>query len=187
MAASSSSGSSFTSSSLGRPPTYSRSYISPVDSTWTPTSGVSTASAPSLGGSFVPHSGLRSLDIGPPGYQATMYVHLKLCISPSNNSESSSRTHQTSALSISALGRWWGRSSAACYGNVAIRMKFWSITVRLYRRLYYRNANTYSAVQCAVRHLPSHAPFTAPAISRSVRHGTICDICRAASHPIYDK
>ncbi|TFB06162.1 hypothetical protein CCMA1212_002303 [Trichoderma ghanense] len=37
MAASSSSGSSFTSSSLGRPPTYSRSYVSPVDSTWTQT------------------------------------------------------------------------------------------------------------------------------------------------------
>ncbi|KAL6690327.1 Acetokinase family domain-containing protein [Trichoderma pleuroticola] len=47
MAASSSSGSSFTSSSLGRPPTYSRSYVSPVDSTWTQTSEISTISATS--------------------------------------------------------------------------------------------------------------------------------------------
>ncbi|KAM3508448.1 hypothetical protein MY10362_001179 [Beauveria mimosiformis] len=69
----SSSSSSFTSSSLGRPPTYSRSYASPVDSTWTPTSGVSVASAPSsIGGSFVPRSSLRPLDIGPPGFQATI-------------------------------------------------------------------------------------------------------------------
>ncbi|XWW93172.1 hypothetical protein V2A60_001101 [Cordyceps javanica] len=69
----SSSGSSFTSSSLGRPPTYSRSYTSPVDSTWTPTSGISIASAPSsIGGSFVPRSSLRPLDIGPPGFQATI-------------------------------------------------------------------------------------------------------------------
>ncbi|KAJ6790108.1 hypothetical protein PWT90_02112 [Aphanocladium album] len=72
----SSSGSSFTSSSLGRPPTYSRSYVSPVDSTWTPTSGVSIASAPSsIGGSFVPRSSLRPLDIGPPGFQATIQYH----------------------------------------------------------------------------------------------------------------
>ncbi|ATY62209.1 hypothetical protein CCM_01105 [Cordyceps militaris CM01] len=69
----SSSSSSFTSSSLGRPPTYSRSYTSPVDSTWTPTSGISIASAPSsIGGSFVPRSSLRPLDIGPPGFQATI-------------------------------------------------------------------------------------------------------------------
>ncbi|KAL3961690.1 hypothetical protein ACCO45_003213 [Purpureocillium lilacinum] len=46
-AASSSSGSSFTSSSLGRPPTYSRSYATPQTS-------------------------LRHLDLGPPGYQATI-------------------------------------------------------------------------------------------------------------------
>lgn len=73
-AASSSSGSSFTSSSLGRPPTYSRSYTSPVDSTWTPTSGISTISVPSTGGSAAPQaSSPRPLDLGPPGYQATMY------------------------------------------------------------------------------------------------------------------
>ncbi|KAH7160193.1 Acetokinase family-domain-containing protein [Dactylonectria estremocensis] len=46
----SSSGSSFTSSSLGRPPTYGRTYASPVDSTWTPTSGISTISAPTTEG-----------------------------------------------------------------------------------------------------------------------------------------
>jgi hypothetical protein len=68
MAASSSSGSSFASSSLGRPPTYySRSYVSPVDSAWTPTSGVSTASVPSTD-STTP----QPLDLGPPGYQATI-------------------------------------------------------------------------------------------------------------------
>ncbi|UNI15190.1 hypothetical protein JDV02_001748 [Purpureocillium takamizusanense] len=71
-ATSSSSGSSFTSSSLGRPPTYSRSYVSPVDSTWTPTSGISTISAPSTGGSAAPQTSLRHLDLGPPGYQATI-------------------------------------------------------------------------------------------------------------------
>ncbi|GAB0132356.1 hypothetical protein EsDP_00000796 [Epichloe bromicola] len=71
-AASSSSGSSFTSSSLGRPPTYSRSYASPVNSTWTPTSGVSTLSVPSTGSAVAPQTALRPLDLGPPGYQATM-------------------------------------------------------------------------------------------------------------------
>lgn len=58
-----------------------------------------------------------------------MYVNLKLCRSASNRSESSSKTHQTSEPYISALGRWWGRSSAACYGKVAIRMKCWSTIV----------------------------------------------------------
>ncbi|KAH0596412.1 hypothetical protein MHUMG1_05529 [Metarhizium humberi] len=72
--ASSSSGSSFTSSSLGRPPTYSRSHVSPVDSTWTPTSGVSTLSAPSTGGSVALQTSLRPLDLGPPGYQATIVL-----------------------------------------------------------------------------------------------------------------
>ncbi|KHN98516.1 uncharacterized protein MAM_03640 [Metarhizium album ARSEF 1941] len=71
-AASSSSGSSFTSSSLGRPPTYGPSYASPLDSTWTPTSGVSTLSAPSAGDSVAPQTSLRPLELGPPGYQATI-------------------------------------------------------------------------------------------------------------------
>lgn len=76
MAASSSSGSSFTSSSLGRPPTYSRSYVSPVDSTWTQTSEISTISATSTSESVAPAASLRPLDLGPPGYTATMYDEL---------------------------------------------------------------------------------------------------------------
>ncbi|KAL7784736.1 Acetokinase family domain-containing protein [Trichoderma afarasin] len=72
MAASSSSGSSFTSSSLGRPPTYSRSYVSPVDSTWTQTSEISTISATSTSESVLPAASLRPLDLGPPGYTATI-------------------------------------------------------------------------------------------------------------------
>lgn len=68
----SSSGSSFTSSSLGRPPTYGRTYVSPVDSTWTPTSGISTISAPTTEGSGI---GTSVLDLGPPGFQATMCDH----------------------------------------------------------------------------------------------------------------
>lgn len=76
MAASSSSGSSFTSSSLGRPPTYSRSYVSPVDSTWTQTSEISTISATSTGDSVAQSASLRPLDLGPPGYSATMYDQL---------------------------------------------------------------------------------------------------------------
>nr|XP_036583373.1 acetate kinase [Colletotrichum truncatum]KAF6792416.1 acetate kinase [Colletotrichum truncatum] len=71
MAASSSSGSSFTSSSLGRPPSYSQPYASPLDSTWTPTSGASTISALTSEAS-APHASLRPLDLGPPGYQATI-------------------------------------------------------------------------------------------------------------------
>ncbi|PNY25729.1 Acetate kinase [Tolypocladium capitatum] len=71
-AASSSSGSSFTSSSLGRPPTYGRSYHSPVDSAWTPTSGISSVSAPSTGSAAPLASSLRPLDLGPPGYRATI-------------------------------------------------------------------------------------------------------------------
>ncbi|CAF3573694.1 unnamed protein product [Fusarium graminearum] len=67
----SSSGSSFTSSSLGRPPTYGRTYVSPVDSTWTPTSGISTISAPTTEGSG---TGTSVLDLGPPGFQATMIL-----------------------------------------------------------------------------------------------------------------
>ncbi|KAG5970066.1 hypothetical protein E4U56_008001 [Claviceps arundinis] len=73
MAAASSSSSSFTSSSLARPPTYSRSYDSSVPPAWTPTSGVSTLSAPSTEGSAAPQTcPLRPLDLGPPGYQATI-------------------------------------------------------------------------------------------------------------------
>ncbi|KAH7181596.1 Acetokinase family-domain-containing protein [Fusarium sp. MPI-SDFR-AT-0072] len=67
----SSSGSSFTSSSLGRPPTYGRTYVSPVDSTWTPTSGISTISAPTTEGSG---TGTSVLDLGPPGFQATIIL-----------------------------------------------------------------------------------------------------------------
>ncbi|KPM38136.1 putative acetate kinase [Neonectria ditissima] len=67
----SSSGSSFTSSSLGRPPTYGRTYASPVDSTWTPTSGISTISAPTTEGSATQTS---TLDLGPPGFQATIIL-----------------------------------------------------------------------------------------------------------------
>ncbi|KAG6008963.1 hypothetical protein E4U21_003515 [Claviceps maximensis] len=71
-AASSSSGSSFTSSSLGRPPAYSRSYFSPVHAATTPTSGVSTLSSPTPGIPAAPQTCLRPLDLGPPGYQATI-------------------------------------------------------------------------------------------------------------------
>ncbi|KAG6006316.1 hypothetical protein E4U43_000457 [Claviceps pusilla] len=71
-ASSSSSGSSFTSSSLGRPPAYSRSYVSPVHASTTPTSGVSTLSAQTPGNSSAPQTCLRPLDLGPPGYQATI-------------------------------------------------------------------------------------------------------------------
>ncbi|KAL2207359.1 hypothetical protein CC79DRAFT_1368232 [Sarocladium strictum] len=73
MAPSESSGSSFTSSSLGRPPTYTRSLTSPNDSTWTPTSGVSTLSTSSTSGSYG-QSSIRPLDLGPPGYQATIVL-----------------------------------------------------------------------------------------------------------------
>ncbi|QUC17001.1 uncharacterized protein UV8b_01242 [Ustilaginoidea virens] len=71
---SSSSGSSFTSSSLGRPPRYSRSYVSPVDPAWTPTSAVSTLSAPSTASSIAPQNSFRPLDLGPHGYQATIVL-----------------------------------------------------------------------------------------------------------------
>ncbi|GKT39970.1 uncharacterized protein ColSpa_00151 [Colletotrichum spaethianum] len=73
MAASSSSGSSFTSSSLGRPPSYGQPYASPLDSTWTPTSGASTISALTSEAS-APHASLHPLDLGPPGYQATIIL-----------------------------------------------------------------------------------------------------------------
>ncbi|KAI8299221.1 putative acetate kinase [Colletotrichum sp. SAR11_59] len=69
--AASSSGSSFTSSSLGRPPSYAQPYASPLDSTWTPTSGASTISALTSEAS-APQASLRPLDLGPPGYQATI-------------------------------------------------------------------------------------------------------------------
>ncbi|WDK18832.1 hypothetical protein CGRA01v4_10119 [Colletotrichum graminicola] len=71
MAASSSSGSSFTSSSLGRPPSYGQPYASPLDATWTPTSGASTISALTSDAS-APQASLHPLDLGPPGYQATI-------------------------------------------------------------------------------------------------------------------
>ncbi|KAK1598065.1 uncharacterized protein LY79DRAFT_506969 [Colletotrichum navitas] len=71
MAASSSSGSSFTSSSLGRPPSYDQPYASPLDATWTPTSGASTISALTSEAS-APQASLHPLDLGPPGYQATI-------------------------------------------------------------------------------------------------------------------
>ncbi|TEA16545.1 hypothetical protein C8034_v010194 [Colletotrichum sidae] len=79
MAASSSSGSSFTSSSLGRPPSYGQPYASPIDTTWTPTSGASTISALTSEAS-APHASLRPLDLGPPGYQATMYGNSQIVI-----------------------------------------------------------------------------------------------------------
>ncbi|KAH7326676.1 hypothetical protein B0I35DRAFT_475301 [Stachybotrys elegans] len=72
MAASSSSGSSFTSSSLGRPPNYTQSHVSPVDSNWTPNSGISTVSPLSSGTPAYIQPSLRPLDLGPPGYQATI-------------------------------------------------------------------------------------------------------------------
>ncbi|KAG5915524.1 hypothetical protein E4U42_008012 [Claviceps africana] len=68
----SSSGSSFTSSSLERPPSYSHSYVSPVHAATTPTSAVSTLSAPTSGTLAASQTCLRSLDLGPPGYQATI-------------------------------------------------------------------------------------------------------------------
>ncbi|KAK2729916.1 acetate kinase [Colletotrichum kahawae] len=78
--AASSSGSSFTSSSLGRPPSYAQPYASPLDSTWTPTSGASTISALTSEAS-APHASLRPLDLGPPGYQATMLGSLSPALS----------------------------------------------------------------------------------------------------------
>jgi hypothetical protein len=69
MAASGSSSSSFTSSSLGVPVSYAHAYTSPGNSTWTPTSAVSALTAESS----APPTPLRPLDLGPPGYQATMY------------------------------------------------------------------------------------------------------------------
>ncbi|KAJ9429230.1 acetate kinase [Fusarium oxysporum] len=99
----SSSGSSFTSSSLGRPPTYGRTYVSPVDSTWTPTSGISTISAPTTEGSG---TGTSVLDLGPPGFQATIILF---------------QDTPDERVVYLGLGKWWVLSSAVFYGRVAIR------------------------------------------------------------------
>lgn len=72
MAASSSSSSSFAASSLGRHPNNAQPYVSPQDSTWTSTSGTSGLSA-LTSQSSQPQSNLGALDLGPPGYEATMY------------------------------------------------------------------------------------------------------------------
>lgn len=143
MAPSESSGSSFTSSSLGRPPTYTRSLTSPNDSTWTPTSGVSTLSTSSTSGSYG-QSSILPLDLGPPGYQATMYpaptlhsAHLHIlgrwltshCL---HLLEFFFRIPLTSGPSTLGLGKSWGRSSVAFCGNVATRTSCSNITVRLF-------------------------------------------------------
>lgn len=140
MAPSESSGSSFTSSSLGRPPTYSRSLTSPNDSTWTPTSGISTLSTSSTSGSYGQQS-IRPLDLGPPGYQATMYpaptlysAHLLILGRWLTSRrlfllEFFSRILRTNAQSILARGRSLGRSSAEFCGNAATRTSCSSIIV----------------------------------------------------------
>lgn len=70
MAASGSSGSSFT-SSLNYPPSYVHSQTSPRGPSWTPTSAQSAVSALTSNSSNPP-TPLRPLDLGPPGYQATI-------------------------------------------------------------------------------------------------------------------
>ena len=142
MAPSESSGSSFASSSLGRPPTYTRSLASPNDSTWTPTSGVSTLSTSSTSGSYGQQS-IRPLDLGPPGYQATMYpaptlhsAHLLLLGRWLTSRrlfllEFYSRIPLTNEPSILAHGRSLVRSSAGFCGNAATRTSCLSITVRI--------------------------------------------------------
>jgi hypothetical protein len=71
MAASARSGSSGSSShhssNLAVPQLYPQ-YVSPVDSTFTPTSAVSALTAESS----APQTPLGPLDLGPPGYHATM-------------------------------------------------------------------------------------------------------------------
>lgn len=68
-AQSGSSSSSFASSHLGLPPYAPTHTTSPVgSSTWTPNSAVSALTAESS----APPTSLRPLDLGPPGYQATM-------------------------------------------------------------------------------------------------------------------
>ncbi|KDN72247.1 hypothetical protein CSUB01_08764 [Colletotrichum sublineola] len=143
MAASSSSGSSFTSSSLGRPPAHGQPSASPLDATWTPTSGASTISALTSEAS-APHASLHPLDLGPPGYQATMYdlPARHSCLSLDTHSagtvspviakavdaslsdtpyipELSLKTHQTNEPSTLAHGKWLALSSAASSGSAA--------------------------------------------------------------------
>lgn len=153
MAASSSSGSSFTSSSLGRPPTYGQPYASPSDSTWTPVSGASTISALTSEAS-AHHASLHPLDLGPPGYQATMYglppppsfllsrlaprparrcchakTYMRSSLTRPGLPEPSSKTPRTSAQYISARGRLSAPSSAVCFGSAAIRASSWNTSV----------------------------------------------------------
>ncbi|KAI7915479.1 hypothetical protein M0657_002821 [Pyricularia oryzae] len=68
--ASSSSGSSSFSSNVRYPPSYRQAQTSPLDPIWTPAT-TSTASAPTSYSSEAP-TPLRPLDLGPPGYQATI-------------------------------------------------------------------------------------------------------------------
>ena len=72
MAGSSSGSSSFASSSFGGAPSnFTQAFVSPGDSTFTPASvsHVSSFTQDSSGSGQTP---LRPLDLGPPGYQATM-------------------------------------------------------------------------------------------------------------------
>ncbi|KAI6379100.1 hypothetical protein MCOR25_002080 [Pyricularia grisea] len=68
--ASGSSGSSSFSSNVRYPPSYRQAQTSPLDPIWTPAT-TSTASAPTSYSSEAP-TPLRPLDLGPPGYQATI-------------------------------------------------------------------------------------------------------------------
>ncbi|KAL8422888.1 hypothetical protein RB596_003242 [Gaeumannomyces avenae] len=68
--ASGSSGSSY-SSSVRYPPSYVQAQTSPLDSTWTTPTTRSTTSA-NTAHSSQPPTPLRPLDLGPPGYQATI-------------------------------------------------------------------------------------------------------------------
>ncbi len=76
MVPSGSSSSSFASSSLGYPPSYDHTYDTPNDSAWTPNDSTwtpSNHSALTANTSIAPApTPLRPLDLGPPGYQATM-------------------------------------------------------------------------------------------------------------------
>lgn len=68
MVPSGSSSSSFMSSSLGYPPSYANTYASANTSPWTPSNSSSAQTADT---SPAP-TPLRPLNLGPPGYQATM-------------------------------------------------------------------------------------------------------------------
>ncbi|KAH8675300.1 hypothetical protein BX600DRAFT_507549 [Xylariales sp. PMI_506] len=67
---SSSSSRSFASSSFSQPPAYARNLASPVTSSWTPNSIVSALTDEYSS----PQGQLRPLDLGPPGYQATIVL-----------------------------------------------------------------------------------------------------------------